>query len=65
MTTIAKKEELIKWISSIKSKEVIDQLFAYKKEKSKNFDDAIKDAISTKQLKEDTTAYITSLDWNK
>lgn len=52
-------------VSSLKNKTIIEQLFAYKKQKSKNFDHAIKDSITAKQLKEETTTYIKSLNWKK
>ena len=65
MTTLAKKEELLNWISTIEDRDIINQLFDFKNLKQQNFDDAIKNALSAQQVKEETTTYIKSLDWKK
>ncbi len=56
---------LIKWISSIEDPEIINQIFEFKRAKNESFDEAVKNAITSQQLKEETTAYIKSLNWEK
>ncbi|NRD18707.1 hypothetical protein HNV08_01505 [Winogradskyella eckloniae] len=65
MTLVAKKKALIQWISSVKDPDIINQIFEYKAIKNQSFKEELKDAISSQQLKEETTAYIKSLDWKK
>ena len=65
MTTLAKKEKLLEWLSSIQNDEIIDMLWDFKIKKSNDFNVLFKDAITADQVKEDTTSYIKSLDWKK
>lgn len=65
MTTIAKKEAILKWIAKIDDADIINQLFSYKEIKQKPFEEAIKDAISANEVKAATTAYIKTLDLKK
>jgi hypothetical protein len=65
MTILTKKKALIEWISSIEDPDIINQIFRFKTIKNQNFDQEIKDAISSQQLKVETTAYIESLNWEK
>lgn len=65
MTIVSKKKALIEWILSIEDPDIINQIFKFKFIKNQNFDQEIKDAISSQQLKEETTAYIKSLNWEK
>lgn len=65
MTTIAKKKELIKWISSLEDKDTLEQILKFRKLKEQNFDQEIESAITVNELKETTDAYLKSLDWKK
>jgi len=65
MTTLAKKRALLQWISSIDDPKIINQMFEFKSAKTQDFDKAIDNAITAKELKEATTSYIKSLDWKK
>jgi hypothetical protein len=64
MTIVAKKA-LIQWISFVNNPAIINQIFEFKVIKNDNFHASIKKAMNTEQLKEETTAYIKSLDWEK
>jgi len=66
MSVVTKKTELIKWLSSIEDKAIIDQLDNFrKKHNSFNFKKEIENAITAEELKNRTTAFIKSLEWKK
>lgn len=65
MELVAKKKALIQWISSLDDPIVINQIFQFKTINEQDFDEEIENAISSQQLKEETSAYIKSLNWEK
>lgn len=66
MSVVAKKSELINWISSIEDKTLIDQIDNFRKtHNSFNFKKEIKSAISSEEFKQRTTEFIKSLEWKK
>ncbi|WP_194766246.1 hypothetical protein [Tamlana sp. I1] len=65
MSTSVKKKLIIDWISSIDDKEIIEQIFEYRKLKTKSFNENMKHAITADEVREETDFYIKSLDWKK
>lgn len=65
MTSVLKKKELIDWISSIEDRDTLDQIYEYKQLKSKNFKKEMERAIGIDEVREQTDAYIKSLNWKK
>lgn len=66
MSVAAKKLELIKWLTSVEDKAVINQLDNYRKQQhSFDFKKEIETAISADELKKRTTTFLKSLEWKK
>lgn len=65
MSIATKKIELIKWISSIEDKSIVDQLDRYRKQNAFDFDKEIENAISAETLKKRTNDFLQSLEWKK
>ncbi|MCZ8196232.1 MAG: hypothetical protein O9267_01340 [Flavobacterium sp.] len=66
MSVAAKKLELIKWLTSVEDKTVINQLDNYRKQQhSFDFKKELETAISADELKKRTTTFLKSLEWKK
>lgn len=66
MSVATKKSELIKWLSSVEDKVIIDQLDNFRKRQSSfNFKKELETAITSEELKKRTTVFIKSLEWKK
>ena len=65
MSVTTKKLDIIKWISSIEDKSIIDQLDIFRKQKSLDFKKELENAISGEELKKRTTQFLQSLEWEK
>ncbi|MES2240341.1 MAG: hypothetical protein V4497_08800 [Bacteroidota bacterium] len=66
MNVTAKKNELIKWLSSIEDKTIIDQIDSFRKQQSSfDFDKELNAAITTDELKKRTSDFLKSLEWKK
>ncbi len=66
MSVATKKIELIKWLSSMEDKTIIDQLDNFRKQQNSfDFKKEIANAITGEELKKRTTAFIHSLEWKK
>lgn len=66
MNVTTKKIELIKWLSSIEDKTIIDQIDSFRKQKNNfDFEKEINSAITADELKTRTTDFLKSLEWKK
>jgi hypothetical protein len=65
MNLTIEKTEIIKWISSVEDPQIIEQINNYRKQKSFDFKEELKGAITGKELKKRTTKFISSLEWKK
>lgn len=66
MNVTSKKNELIKWLSSIEDKTIIDQIDNYRKHQTSfDFDKEINTAITADELKKRTSDFLKSLEWKK
>ncbi|WP_026712614.1 hypothetical protein [Flavobacterium daejeonense] len=66
MNVAAKKMELIKWLSSIEDKTIIDQIDSFRKQQSSfDFEKEINSAITADELKKRTSDFLKSLEWEK
>lgn len=65
MSAIAKKLEIIKWVSSMEDNAVIDQLYGFRNQKPFDFKKELKNAITGEELKRRTTKFLKSLEWKK
>jgi hypothetical protein len=66
MSVATKKIELIKWLSSMEDKTIIEQLDNFRKQQNSfDFKKEIVTAITGEELKKRTTAFIQSLEWKK
>ncbi|PKP18740.1 MAG: hypothetical protein CVU07_01300 [Bacteroidetes bacterium HGW-Bacteroidetes-23] len=66
MSVTTKKTELIKWISSIEDKAIIEQIDDFRKQQNSfDFKKEIENAITGEELKKRTTEFIKSLEWKK
>jgi hypothetical protein len=66
MSVATKKIELIKWLSSVEDKTIINQLDTYRKQHdSFDFKKELETAISADELKKRTTTFLKSLEWKK
>jgi hypothetical protein len=64
MSVAAKKLELIKWLTSVEDKTVINQLDNYRKQQhSFDFKKELETAITADELKKRTTTFLKSLEW--
>ncbi|WP_278034764.1 hypothetical protein [Flavobacterium nitratireducens] len=66
MNVTSKKNELIKWLSSIEDKTIIDQIDNYRKHQTSfDIDKEINTAITADELKKRTSDFLKSLEWKK
>ncbi|MEX0996290.1 MAG: hypothetical protein WDZ45_04515 [Flavobacteriaceae bacterium] len=59
------KQEIIQWINSIEDPDVIEQINHFRKQKPFRFDEEVKNAITGEELKNRTTRFLSSLNWEK
>ncbi len=60
-----RKKEIIDWINSVESTEIIEQIENFQKQQSFDFEKEIKNCISSDELKKRTTEFLKSLEWKK
>lgn len=65
MDLTIEKTNIIKWISSVEDPQIIQQINDFRKQKSFNFNEELKGAISGEELKKRTTKFLNSLEWKK
>lgn len=66
MSVATKKSELIKWLSSVEDKNVIEQLDNFRKQQTSfDFQNELASAITAEELKKRTTSFLKSLEWKK
>lgn len=66
MSVATKKIELIKWLSSVEDKTIIDQIDSFRKQQNTfDFEKEVNSAITADELKNRTTDFLKSLEWKK
>lgn len=66
METSVQKKEIIDWILSLENKEVLNDVYELKKQKTSfNFEAEFAKGITSDELKAKTTEFLRSLPWKK
>ncbi len=66
MEVIEQKKEIINWIMSLENEEIVNDIYKFKKQQTTfDFDEEFSKAITSDELKEQTTEYLKSLPWKK
>lgn len=66
MSVATKKIELIKWLSSVEDKAIINQLDNFRKQQNSfDFKKELESSITADELKKRTTTFLKSLEWKK
>lgn len=65
MDLIIEKAKIINWISSVEDPQIIEQINDFRKQKSFDFKEELKGAITGEELKKRTTSFLSSLEWKK
>lgn len=65
MNVLTRKNELIKWISSIEDIAILNEIEKIKQYKTFDFDKEFERGISGDELKKKTTQFIKNLPWKK
>lgn len=66
MSVATKKIELIKWLSSVEDKAIINQLDNFRKQQNSfDFKKELENSITADELKKRTTTFLKSLEWKK
>ena len=64
MEVLEQKRELIDWILTLENKEILNNVYKFKKQcNSFNFDEEFTKAITSAELKAKTTEFLKSLPW--
>lgn len=66
MEVVEQKKEIIDWILSLENKEIVNDIYKFKNQQTTfDFDREFAIAITSDELKEQTTEYLKSLPWKK
>ncbi len=65
MSLASEKSEIIKWIHTVESPAVIDELKKVKNKNSFDFEKEWKEGITISEARKKTSDFIKSLDWKK
>lgn len=66
METSVQKKEIIDWILSLDNKDLLNDVYEFKKQKTSfNFDEEFAKGITSEELKAKTTEFLKSLPWKK
>ena len=66
MEVLDQKKEIIEWIKSLENEEIENDIYKFKIQQTTfDFDEEFSKAITSDQLKEQTTEYLKTLPWKK
>ena len=66
MGVLEQKKEIVDWILSLENKEVLNDIYRFKKQTTTfDFDKEFAKGITSEELKEKTTEFLKSLPWDK
>ena len=66
MEVVEQKKEIIDWILSLEDKQIVNDIYKFKKQQTTfDFDEEFANAITSDEVKEQTTEYLKTLHWKK
>lgn len=66
MEVVEQKKEIIDWILSLENKDIVSDIYKFKKQQTTfDFDEEFASAITSDEVKEQTTEYLKTLPWKK